>query len=223
MIIKQIQKLYFQVYDHLVPHITSAVFHKIDDWDLTTQKILPYINGISHVALIATKANVHKALVKSCIQNLVYYGVVGLLPLLKYSNIYNCTHNLQKLSKQPNFAQSCQYQVAVDTSQTLPKLNKILQIYSAMTHGVALKTLCQRFNPRELNIDERKLIIFGLQHKLIRNINKFPIYTGKEATGRQTYYTGVMHVDEICCTMKISPQTIEEDIETDPNITVIWR
>lgn len=208
-----------------MPHITSPVFHKIpiDDWDLTTQQILPHINGVSHVSLIAVKANVHKALVKSCIQNLVYYGVLGLLPLLKYSNIYNCTHNLQKLSKQPVFAQQCQYQVALDSTLPLPKLNKILQIFASMGHGVALKTLCQRFNPRDLNIDERKLIVFGLQHQLIRVINKFPIFTGKSPVGRQVYYTGLMHVDEICCTLKISPQVIEEDIETDPNITVIWR
>lgn len=208
-----------------MPHITSPVFHKIpeDNWDLTTQQILPHINGVSHVALIATKANVHKSLVKSCIQNLVYYGVLGLLPLLKYSNVYNCTHHLQKLSKQPSFAEKCQNEVALDVSHPLPKLNRILQIYASMGHGVALKTLCQRFNPRDLNIDERKLITFGLKHQLIRVVNKYPVFTGRNPIDRQVFYTGQMNVDEICCHLKTSPKIIEEDIDTNPNITVIWR
>lgn len=37
----------------------------------------------------------------------------------------------------------------------LPSLLKILQMYSSMTHGVTLKSLCVRISPRESNIDER--------------------------------------------------------------------
>lgn len=214
-----------QVFDHLVPHITSPIFQEIarENWDLTTQQILPYINGVSHVGSIATKANVNANLVKSCIQNLVYYGVLGLLPLLKYSNVYNCTRDLQKLSKNPQFASSCREYVAYDTIAKPPMLSKIVRAYAQMHYGVNLKTLCQRLSLRENNIDERRLITFGLQHKLIRLIRPYPVYTGKQPFGRHCLYTGARSVDEICCLAKLCPSTIEEDIQKDANITVIWR
>lgn len=215
-----------QVYDHLVPHITSPIFQQFprESWDLTTQQILPYINGITHVSSIAIKSNVNINLVKTCIQNLVYYGVLGLLPLLKYSNVYTCTRDLQKLSKNPQFALCCRETVAYDRVERPPLLSKIIRAYAQMHYGVNLKTLCQRLSLRENNIDERRLVTFGLQHKLIRLIRPYPIFTAKSPPfGRHIYYTGSRSIDEICCMAKLSPSQIEEDIQKDPNITVIWR
>lgn len=37
----------------------------------------------------------------------------------------------------------------------LPSILKIMRIYSYMTHGITIKTLCARTAPRENNIDER--------------------------------------------------------------------
>lgn len=212
------------VFDHLVPHITSPVFLEIpkEDWDLTTQQILKYCNGVSHVAHIAEQADVNGTLTRSCIQNLVYYGVLGLLPLFKYSNMY-MVRDLKKLTNNPELATDCRHYVSWSKEEKIPSLTRILQIYAAMTHGVNLKALCLRFSPRDYNIDERRLVTFGLQHKLIRIINKYPIFTGKVPVGRQTLYTGLLSIDEICCMMKINPSTVEEDIETDNNITVIWK
>ncbi len=96
------------VLDHLVPLLCEQYENTpIDVWDLTTQQVLPYINGINHVARIAAESDVEKALVKACIQNLVYHEVVQLLPLLKYSNVYMCTRNLQNLTKDRVMGQSC--------------------------------------------------------------------------------------------------------------------
>lgn len=66
------------VRDHLVP-LLRPTFQRmpIDVWDLTTQQVLPFIDGINHIARIATEADVESALVKACIQNLVYYEVVN--------------------------------------------------------------------------------------------------------------------------------------------------
>lgn len=98
------------VLDHLVPLLCESYENTpIDVWDLTTQQVLPYINGINHVARIATESDVEKALVKACIQNLVYHEVVRLLPLLKYSNVYMCTRNLQNLTKDRALGQSCRW------------------------------------------------------------------------------------------------------------------
>lgn len=62
------------VFDHQVPQL-KAEFSKIplESWDLTTQQLIPFLDGVNHVARIAREANVDLGLVKSCIQNLVYY------------------------------------------------------------------------------------------------------------------------------------------------------
>lgn len=223
------------VNDHLVPLLRPEFYEMPKDvWDLTTQQVLPYIDGYKHIARIAAESFVENALVKACIQNLVYYEVVQLLPLLKYSNIYMCTRNLQRLTKDTVLSQLCRSYVAIQQYQNngsttstgaadrQPSLHKILQIYSYMTHGITLKMLCYRTSPRDSNIDERKLVTFGLQHNLIRCINKYPICI-ETPIGRNKFYTGLHSMDEISCRTGVLPSKIEEDVDIDPLLTVVWK
>lgn len=96
------------VYDHLVP-LLKEDFNEIpiEAWDLTTQQVMPFINGVNHIARIAAESDVEIGLVKACIQNLVYYRVVKVLPVIKYSNVYTCTKNLPNLTKNSALAQEC--------------------------------------------------------------------------------------------------------------------
>lgn len=212
------------VFDHQVP-VLCPEFRNMafDSWDLTTQQVLPYINGINHVSRIAACADVENSLVKSCVQNLVYYNIVELLPLFKYSNIYMATRSLQSLTKHPHLAQECLPFVTLNSDLPKPTLYRVFQIYSQMTHGVNLKTLCMRLSPRHSNIDERKLVEFGLKHNLIRCINKYPIFTGSIPNNRQRLYNGLNQLDEICCKTGLSAQKIEELIDSDTNVTVICK
>lgn len=60
------------VQDHQVPiFIESQGSFCEDQWDLTTQQVLPYIDGFNHISKIAAEADVENNLVKSCVQNLV--------------------------------------------------------------------------------------------------------------------------------------------------------
>lgn len=74
---------------------------------LSSLQILPYINGVNHIGRIANDSDVEIGLVKSCIQNLVYYQVVEVLPLFKYSNVYMCTRNIRELSMNKQLIQAC--------------------------------------------------------------------------------------------------------------------
>lgn len=47
-------------------------------------QILPYIDGFNHVSKIAALTDVEISLVRACVQNLVYYGVVTLVPIFQY-------------------------------------------------------------------------------------------------------------------------------------------
>lgn len=214
-----------EVNDCLVP-VFKPEFEKVplESWDLTTQQVLPFINSTNHVAKIAAIADVENALVKSTIQNLVYYNVVELIPLFKYSNVYMCTRNLQKLPRNQTFAKECLNFIALKSDLPPPSMYSVFQFYSQMTHGVNLKTLCIRLSPRNSNINERKLVEFGLRHSLIRCINKFPIFTGSiPGNQRQRLYNGLLHFDEICCLTNLSAQKLEELIDADSNVTVLMK
>lgn len=236
-----------EVDEHQVPHLMKEFRNlSLEFWDLTTQQILPFIDGVNHVARIAREAGVDLGLVKSCVQNLVYYKVVNLQPLIKYSNVYMCTRNLQNLIKDPGLFAECREYVMIrepaekgnDENEPVngkikqpanvyhkpPSLQTIFQLYSSMSHGQTLKTLCERFNIKEQHhIDERKLVDFGLKHKLIRTINKYPVFIGSVPTDRQKLYNGYLSLDEICCRTGLSPASIENDINLDTNVTVLWK
>jgi len=53
-----------------------------------------------------------------------------------------------------------------------PNLQDVFMMYCNMTHGTTFRDLCIRFNPQARRIDERKLVQFGLLHRLIRRVHK---------------------------------------------------
>lgn len=212
------------VYNHQVPILKPEYQNmSLEHWDLTTQQVLPYINGVLHLSRISQNANVEISLVKACIQNLVYYNVVELLPIFKYSNAYMCTRNLQNLTKSKQLQDECLEYVTLNKDFPKPTLYNVFLMYSQMTHGVNLKTLCIRHTPRAKNINDRKLVEFGIKHNLIRCIDKYPIFTGSIPNMRQRLYNGLLKLDEICCLTGLSAQRIEELIDSDTNVTVICK
>ncbi|XP_076059168.1 nitrogen permease regulator-like 2 isoform X2 [Oratosquilla oratoria] len=118
-----------RVYDYHVPILVSErVLQRTDLWDLTTQQILSYIDGYSHVAKIAAAADVENNLVKLCVQNLLYYGVVQLLPIFQYSNSYTVTGEISRLYKDRALQEECQR--AVCKNEASPTyLSNIIKLY----------------------------------------------------------------------------------------------
>jgi hypothetical protein len=122
-----------EVSDFQVPVLRKGCGNmSLDEWDLTTQQVLPFINSVYHVAKIAALSDVENALVKSCIQNLCYYDIVELLPLFKYTNVYMVTRNLQKLAQSQSFAQECLRHVAMIEDEPLPTIYSVFQVSSLL-------------------------------------------------------------------------------------------
>lgn len=210
------------VLDHQVPiFLEGRETFQTDQWDLTTQQVLPYIDGFNHVARIAAEADVENNLVKSCVQNLMYikfyiniqfyflkmkfsilmlfqflwccfsyYGVVTLIPIFQYSNVYAATPKLRELAENTKLQERC----ITYTSKFRKFYNKfiikkifyknlflarqpaylrdIYRMYASMTHGSSMRDLCQRLNPQNLRINERRLVQFGLIEGFIRRVYK---------------------------------------------------
>ncbi len=59
-----------------------------EHWDLTMQRIVPYINGVSSVKQIALIADADFGLTRRCMKHLLYYGCLLLLDVFSFSAIY---------------------------------------------------------------------------------------------------------------------------------------
>ncbi|XP_034943491.1 GATOR complex protein NPRL2 [Chelonus insularis] len=223
------------VLDHQVPvFLVNRDTFCSDQWDLTTQQVLPYIDGFNHVARIAAEADVENNLVKSCVQNLVYYGVVTLIPIFQYCNVYTTTSKLGTLAENSDLQRRCVNYVSKSCRQPA-HLRDIYRMYASMTHGTSVRDLCQRLNPQNLMINERKLVQFGLIEGLIRRVYKYPIYlkgsfidideNGEDCKSDPIYkyFTGAYSLDEICCNTGQSVAQIDDIIEKDANVVVLFK
>ncbi|KAK2736630.1 Nitrogen permease regulator 2 [Onygenales sp. PD_40] len=59
-----------------------------ENWDLTMQRIVPYINGVNSVRIIAALADTDFSLTCNAIRHLLYYGCVFLLDIFSFTAIY---------------------------------------------------------------------------------------------------------------------------------------
>jgi hypothetical protein len=72
-----------------VPLFTVRIETLMDDnWDLTMQRIIPFIDGARSVKRISKLADADLKLTKKCIKHLLYYGCALLLDIFTFNAIY---------------------------------------------------------------------------------------------------------------------------------------
>ena len=59
-----------------------------ENWDLTMQRVVPYINGVNSVKKIALLADADYSLTRRCMKHLLYYGCLLLLDIFSFNAIY---------------------------------------------------------------------------------------------------------------------------------------
>nr|XP_020135936.1 nitrogen permease regulator 2-like protein isoform X2 [Microcebus murinus] len=192
-------------------------------WDLTTQQILPYIDGFRHVQKISAEADVELNLVRIAIQNLLYYGVVTLVSILQYSNVYCPTPKVQDLVDDKSLQEACLSYVTKQGHKRA-SLRDVFQLYCSLSPGTTVRDLIGRHPQQLQHVDERKLIQFGLMKNLIRRLQKYPVRVSREEWSHPArLYTGCHSYDEICCKTGMSYRELDERLENDPNIIICWK
>ena len=61
------------------------------DWDLTINWIVPHIDGFKHAKLISQSSEVDMEMVRACLRVLRHHGVLALVDVFRYANIYEST------------------------------------------------------------------------------------------------------------------------------------
>ena len=101
-----------------------------------------------------------------------------------------------------------------------------------MEHGVSIRDICIKYNPQDMNIDERKLVKFGLIYDLIRRVHQYPVFNSSledvpvppsKYVNLYKLCNGMHHFDDICCKIGITFKQLNDKIEKDPYINVISK
>ncbi|NXA33337.1 NPRL2 protein, partial [Eudromia elegans] len=148
-------------------------------WDLTTQQILPYIDGFRHVQKISAEADVELNLVRIAVQNLLYYGVVTLVSILQYSNVYCTTPKVQDLVDDKCLQEECLSYVTKQGHKRAG-LRDVFQLYCGLSPGTTVRDLICRYTLQLQRVDERRLVQFGLMKGLIRRLQKYPVKVARD-------------------------------------------
>lgn len=174
------------------------------------------------------ETEVEVTLVKASIQNLIYYGLIRLIPIFQYSNSYVATPRLVDLVENAKLQEECLKFVRRNETSKV-SFRTLFQFLCAMNWGVTVKDLCIRFSDYLVDLDEKKLIRFCILNGLIRRLQKYPIFTHMDIDqinnqrGLYKYFDGKHTYDKVCCIENKSHQEIEEKVEKHPYVVNVVK
>ncbi|KAI9848282.1 MAG: hypothetical protein M1837_000546 [Sclerophora amabilis] len=154
-----------------------------ENWDLTMQKIVPFIDGINSIRRISELADADYNLVKSCIEHLLYYRTLLLLPPHHFSAVFAPTSDLPLFLSSPSMQAECASYVSTSTEGFPIPTSRLIALYSSLRHGQSLKQWCmeQGRDGHLEGIDLRRFVTFGLIKGLLYRVHKWVIKGGASA------------------------------------------
>ncbi|GAM21598.1 hypothetical protein SAMD00019534_047730 [Acytostelium subglobosum LB1] len=221
-----------EILDHMVPVLIAEIdTSNASEWDLTLLQILPYIDGVNYVNRIAKLCEIDTNLVKSCIQHLVYYGIVKMVDIFQYSNIYNPTPLIRKLASNLDMQRECTEFIKLPGSD-ICGFETIFTLYASMSNDTPFREYCSENELTSFGIDERSFIIFGVINGFLRRKQKYPILNNLKAleklapNDKKRLLDGNKSMDEICCILSVGMDSVERllsEIAEPDSFTIIWK
>lgn len=173
-------------------------------WDLSVQRIIPYIDGVSSVSVIATLADTDLSLTRRAIAHLVYYGCVLLLDIFSFGAIYAPTAEIGVFVFNEIMQDECRRYIATPISlfgkdagemksltTTLsskskslaaamqpvepPSRSRVIDLYASLRHGQPLRDWCLAHSSDLAMIDVRRFITFGIIKGFLYRVQKYPL------------------------------------------------
>lgn len=149
-------------------------FSFLDEWDLALRRVIPFVDGVSHVKKICRLSAMDLPAVSKALQHLLYFGCVKMLDIFQFSNIYTVLPNLRHLYSDTVLQRACLETVAIDSSKPVD-FHSVFSIYTQLQPDTTVRDIVLRCHLDDLNVDIRALIQFGLLNQLIRRIHKYPV------------------------------------------------
>lgn len=135
-------------------------YFEIDDWDLATQKIVSTINGFKTISIIANETNIEITVCKEAIQNLLYAGVIMMVPVIQYSSMFVLTSNVIQYYSDPEIHKDSIKFIQLEKDKEGPTFYELFFFYSLFRTGIVVQTVNEVYHPEEKNIDLKYNDIF---------------------------------------------------------------
>ena len=149
-----------------------------DGWDLTLLKVLPFIDGVHHVKRIAQLADINVALVKRCIEHLLYYSFAVLIDIFQFSNMYTARPQIARMLDDAELGAECAAYVARHRMTPLPSL-LLWRMYSMLSMGRTVGDWIDMVGEPVLSVDVRRFVTFGVIKGFLRRLRRYPMYLGR--------------------------------------------
>uniref|UniRef100_A0A1I7XA16 Nitrogen permease regulator 2 n=1 Tax=Heterorhabditis bacteriophora TaxID=37862 RepID=A0A1I7XA16_HETBA len=72
------------------------------------------------------------------------------------------------------------------------------QIGRKLRCGISLRDWCENERPRRFNVDERRLIQFGMHHQFLRKLSVYPVYTVRPNTTDNPGKINLLRIFRLC-------------------------
>ena len=176
--------------------------------DLTMLHILPMINGVYYVREIARISQTDEILVKKCIQQLYYHGVVSLVDVFQFSNVYIVRNPLREVLLDLGAECLANIEATEDVTPT-----DLFAWYTAMNFS-SIETLLTSHPEMLTKVNIKKFVIFGVIRGIIRKRNRY--FVSREEIPVEyrdqlkPLLDGTHSLDEICCSLEKCAREVEE-------------
>ncbi|RMD40154.1 hypothetical protein DV735_g4982, partial [Chaetothyriales sp. CBS 134920] len=190
-----------------VPLFTVRIETLVDEnWDLTMQRIIPFVDGVNSVKRIAALADADLKLTRKCVRHLVYYGCVILLDIFSFNAIYAPTSLFgQTIVRDDAMQRECARYVNVKYTESReeavafddkrggqeediwPLTAKgqaidgvtIVQLFANLRQGLTVREWYAMNSTLLVNVDVRRFITFGVIKGFLYRVHRYAIKTGK--------------------------------------------
>lgn len=173
-------------------------------WDLTVQRVIPYIDGVNSVSIIATLTDTDLSLTRRAIAHLVYYGCILLLDIFSFGAIYAPTAEIGVFVTDEAMQDECRRYIASSISlfgkdaaqmksltTTLssktkslaavmqptepPSRAQVIELYTSLRHGQSMRDWCLAHSTKLAKIDVRRFITFGVIKGFLYRVHKYAL------------------------------------------------
>ena len=133
-----------------------------------------------------------------------------------------------------DFQNECRSYVRINPDpKIIPNWEDIFNFYVAFQAGLKLKQLLRYEKPFEKNVNEIRLIEYGLLRGILKKLHKYPILRDPISTGAlshneipveyKEYLNGQYSFDDICVMLKYKLNKVEDDLESSNRIIIIQK
>lgn len=226
--------------------ITKLKLPEIVDptWDLTMQKLIPHIDGVSDVRRIAHMASVSLPLAQAALRHLLYYDAILLLDIFFFSSCYAPRPGIADfIANVDGMVDECAAYACIHSRQRLSQYH-LVRLMTSFCVGRSVIEWLKGHRDNGLDVlrylDVRRFVQFGIIKGCLYRVHKHVVskqYVAALATGQsapraggdplQKYTDGTHHFDEIITELNLTDEEITERLKglalPAGDLTVFYR